>query len=135
VKSGRAILDVLFPEVRAKLLQLLFTAPPKQQYVRELMGMTGLALHTVQDEPRKLSAISVLTSWSSGYHRFYRADRNHPLFPQLMRIVNLSERLPLTRQSVLHRQPASQSNKKRKRQRETAITVDRPIKWDLFSRK
>jgi hypothetical protein len=36
VKSERAILRVLFPEVRAKLWQLLFSTPPEQYYVREL---------------------------------------------------------------------------------------------------
>lgn len=71
------VLDVLFPEVRAKLLRLFFTTPPKERYVRELMNMSRLALHTVQDELRKLSAIGLLISWSNGYHRFYKANRDH----------------------------------------------------------
>jgi predicted transcriptional regulator len=81
------VLDVLFPEVRAKLLRLFFSTPPKQRYVRELMNMTGLTLHTVQDELRKLSAVGLLTSWSNGYRRFYRANSDHPMYRQLLRIV------------------------------------------------
>ena len=46
--SQRTILDVLFPKVRAKLLQVLFTVPVKQRYVRELAFMSRLDLHTVQ---------------------------------------------------------------------------------------
>ena len=42
-KSQRAVLDVLFPEVRAKLLQLLFTAAGNQRYVHELANMSELA--------------------------------------------------------------------------------------------
>jgi predicted transcriptional regulator len=64
VKSELAILRVLFAEVRAKLFQLLFSTPPEQYYVRELANKTGLALHTVQDELRKLTAIGLLSSWS-----------------------------------------------------------------------
>jgi len=103
LKSERTVLDVLFPEVRAKLLHLFFTTPPKQHYVRELMNMSGLALHTVQDELRKLTAVGLLISWSNGYHRFYRANRDHAMYPQLLRIVQLSETLPRTRPSALHR--------------------------------
>jgi predicted transcriptional regulator len=115
MKSERAILDVLFPNVRAALLRLLFVAPQKQRYVRELMNLSGLALCTVQDELRKLTAIGVLTSWSNGYHRFYRANRNHPLFLELLRVVQISARLPRTRHSELHRQRRSRSQSRRSR--------------------
>src|SRR6266702_476291 len=94
LKKGRAILDVLFPTVRAELLRALFAVPQKQRYVRELRNLTGLALCTVQDELRKLSAIGLITTWSTGYHRYYRANRDHPLFTELVHIVEISERLP-----------------------------------------
>ncbi len=96
MRPERAILDVLFPIVRAKLLRALLAAPLKQRYVRELMNLSGLALHTVQDELRKLSAVGLVTSWSNGYHRFYRANRDHPLFAPLRRIVEISAQLPAT---------------------------------------
>src|SRR5438552_14850121 len=96
MNSKRAVLNVLFPQVRAEVLRLLFATPSKQRYVRELMNMSGLSLHTVQDELRKLGAVGLVTSWSSGYHRFYRANRDHVLFENLAGIVQLSERLPKT---------------------------------------
>ncbi len=133
LKSERAILDVLVPDVRAELLRLLFVAPPKQRYVRELMNMSGLALSTVQDELRKLAAVGVLTSWSNGYHRFYRANRDHALFPELLRIVQMSARLPRTKHSALHRQRRSRRKNKRRRQSGAALPPDRPIRWNLFS--
>jgi hypothetical protein len=68
------------------------------------MTISGLALCTVQDELRKLSAIGLITSWSNGYQRFYRANRDHPLFLELLRIVQLSARLPQTKYSALRRQ-------------------------------
>jgi hypothetical protein len=67
------------------------------------MILSGLALHTVQDELRKLSAVGLVTSWSNGYHRFYRANSDHPLFAPLRRIVEISAELPATRHTALHR--------------------------------
>ncbi len=135
LKPERTVLDVLFPEVRAKLLRLFFTTPPKERYVRELMNMSGLALHTVQDELRKLSAIGLLTSWSNGYHRFYRANRDHAMYPQLLRIVELSETLPGTRSSALHRPRRRRAPKRQSGQKSRALPVDRPVNWNLFSRR
>jgi hypothetical protein len=126
------VLDVLFPEVRAKLLRLFFTTPPKEHYVRELMNMSRLALHTVQDELRKLSAIGLLISWSNGYHRFYKANRDHAMYPQLLRVVQLSETLPRTRSSALHRPRRRRAPKGQSRRKPRPLPVDRPVNWNLF---
>ena len=48
-KTGRDVLDVLFPKVRAELLRILFDGARREHYVRELMQVSGLALRTVQD--------------------------------------------------------------------------------------
>jgi hypothetical protein len=134
LKSERTILNVLFPRVRAEILRLLFTTPKKQRYVRELMTMSGLALCTVQDELRKLSAIGLVTSWSNGYQRFYRANCDHPLFSELFGIVQLSARLPRTKHSALRRQGRSRLQRKGGRRNVIPLSADLPAKWGLFSR-
>ncbi len=88
------VLDLLFPEARAAILRLLFSNITTQRYVRELMLMSGLALRTIQEELATLSAAGVITSWSNGYHRFYKANRDHPLFSDLRNIIQKSSRLP-----------------------------------------
>jgi hypothetical protein len=127
----RSVLEVLFPQVRARLLRLLFTAPPRQHYVRELMSKSGLALHTVQDELRKLSAIGLVMSWSNGYHRFYRANPGHQLFPHLTRIVQVSTKLPNAKHEALRRQPGRVARRRSHRRR--PMRPDRLVRWDLFS--
>jgi hypothetical protein len=117
VKPEREILDVLFPVVRAKIFRALLTPPMKQRYVRELMIESGLALHTVQDELRKLSAVGLVTSWSNGYHRFYRANSDHPLFAPLRRIIEISAELPATKHSALHRPLRRRPTKRARRRR------------------
>jgi hypothetical protein len=135
LKSERTVLHVLFPEVRAQLLSCLFGLPQKQRYVRQLMSTSGLALHTVQDELRKLTAVGLVTSWSNGYHRFYRANRDHPLYRQLTYIVELSKKLPRPRHSALSRPEPRRHAKKQRRRRPQPLPPDRLVSWGLFSPK
>jgi hypothetical protein len=123
----------LFPRVRAKLLQLLFTKPQEQRYVRELMNMSGFALHTIQDELRKLNAVGLIITWSNGYHRFYRANQDHPLFEPLLRIVQSNAKLPLPTRSALRRAPSRHPAKKQLPRHVRPLPKDWPGKWHLFS--
>jgi hypothetical protein len=133
VKSKRAVLDVLFPTVRAKLMRLLMATPARQYYGRELAVRSGLALHTVQDELRKLTAVGLLTSSSNGYHRFYRADRDHPLYPHLLGIVQLSDKLPTTQHSALRRPSNRRASTHKTRRKPRRLPPERPLNWNLFS--
>jgi DNA-binding transcriptional ArsR family regulator len=81
------ILHVLFPSVRAELLRRLFFDPTREFYVREMARLTTLALGTVQQELARMSAAGLVTSRSDGYHRFYRANRKHPVFFNLQQLV------------------------------------------------
>jgi len=111
-------------------LRLLFFPPQKERYVRELMGMSGLRLSTVQDELRKLSALKIITSRSNRYHRFYRANREHSLFADLVHIVEVSERsAPVNRSAV-----RPQRGKHQRRPKIRHLPPHR-ITWDLFSKR
>ena len=130
--SKKTVLDVLFPRVRAELLRLLFAEPPQHRYVRELMNMSGLALHTVQDELRKLNTVGLIVTWSNGYHRFYRANQDHPLFDSLLHIVRRSVHLPSPKQ-ILQRQPRRRRRARRRTGRPPIpLPKDWPGKWNLF---
>jgi predicted transcriptional regulator len=93
MKAQLEVLDLLFPKTRADILRLLFSGKKRQCYVRELTILTGLALRTIQEELATMDAIGLVTSWSNRYHRFYRANRAHPLFANLRSIVQTSARL------------------------------------------
>ena len=103
MKRSPTVLEILFPRVRAEILRLLFSDPARERYVRELAGMSRLALRTVQEELINLSAAGLVTNWTNGYHRFYRANRDHELFPSLVRIVQTSARLPAVKKRPVRR--------------------------------
>ena len=133
MSSKKTVLDVLFPRVRAELLRLLFAEPQQHRYVRELTNMSGLALHTIQDELRKFNALGLIVTWSNGYHRFYRANQDHPLFESLLHIVRASAKLPMPKQILLRqrRRPAKQRTGRRR----VPLPKDWPGKWNLFSNR
>ena len=135
MKSKHGVLDVLFPAVRARLLRLLFTAPTRAHYVRELRNLSALSLHTIQDELRKLTALGLLKTRSNGYHRFYEADRAHPLFEPLLRMVQLDEKLPAITPAGLRRLSGrSPSAKKKGRGKPSHLPPERPLTWHRFPR-
>lgn len=73
--------------MRAELLRILFADAKRERFVRELAREGTFSLRTVQLELSRLSAADLVTSRSDGYHRFYRANRQHPLFVILQHLV------------------------------------------------
>ena len=82
-----SLLSVLFPQVRAEVLRLLFAEAGRELHLRELTRRSGLGLGTVQDELAKLAGVDLVTSRRDGYRRYYRANAGHPLFSDLQQLV------------------------------------------------
>ena len=82
-----SVLTVLFPQVRAEVLRLLFADASRELHLRDLTRQSGLGLGTVQDELEKLSSSDLVTSRRDGNRRYYRANSAHPLFPDLQQLV------------------------------------------------
>jgi DNA-binding transcriptional ArsR family regulator len=81
------LLPVLFPQVRAAILRLLFADASAELHLRDLARRSGLALGTVQTELAKLSSAQLVVSERDGNRLYYRANAAHPLFPTLRQLV------------------------------------------------
>ncbi len=81
------LLSILFPQVRAQVLRLLFADASAELHLRELTRRSGLALGTIQTELAKLAAAQLVVSERDGNRRYYRANAAHPLFPTLRQLV------------------------------------------------
>lgn len=86
------LLHLLFPQVRAEVLRLLFGDAGRELHGRELHGrdlarQSGLNVKTVQDELEKLSRADLVTSRRDGNRRYFRANASHPLFVDLQQLV------------------------------------------------
>lgn len=82
-----SVLAVIFPQVRAEVLRLLFADAGRELHLRDLTRQSGLGLGTVQGELAKLSSSDLVTSRRDGNRRYYRANSSHPLFPDLQQLV------------------------------------------------
>src|SRR3954462_13750201 len=90
----RAALEMLFPKVRASVLRLFFSRPRQSLHVRELARRTQLALSTMQEELRKLEALGILISHSTGNRRLYNMNSGNVFYQPLSRIVAACETIP-----------------------------------------
>lgn len=82
-----SLLALLFPQVRAEVLRLLFADGSRELHLRELVRQSGLTLGTLQTEIDKLLAAGLLLDHRDGNRRYFRANSSHPLFSDLHNLV------------------------------------------------
>lgn len=82
-----SLLQILFPQVRAEVLRLLFADETRELHLRELTRQSGLSLGTLQTEVEKLRAADLLLSRRDGNRLYFRANAAHPLFADLRQLV------------------------------------------------
>jgi hypothetical protein len=131
MRRKKTFMEVLFPKARAEIFRLLFGSKKRARYVREIMADSGLALRSIQDELKKLSAVGVVANHSDGFHRFFAANTAHPLFREITRIAEMSERLPLAKHSDLVR--LSRAGVRKKPANDRRMRLDREPNWGIFT--
>lgn len=78
---------IISSKTRIKLLVRLFMNPGTQSYMRQLANEFGLSTNAVREELNQLSATKLIKSNKKGKLILYRANKSHPLFPELKSMV------------------------------------------------
>lgn len=73
----------LFPKARWVILRTLFAHPDDESYVSQLIRFAGGGSAHIQRELRQFAKDGLLTRTEVGNQVRYRANRSHPLFPEL----------------------------------------------------
>lgn len=81
---------------RVKLLRLLLTNPKSSYFVRELTRKIGERINSVRRELGNLERIGLLFVEEKGQKKYYKANINHILFPELKSLI-LKSQLTLER--------------------------------------
>lgn len=82
------MLDTLITsKTRVKLLLKFFSNSRTTAYLRGLSEEFGESTNAVRMELNRLSEADLLTSESNGRKRVYRANADHPLFPELQSLT------------------------------------------------
>jgi predicted nucleotidyltransferase len=79
-----SLADALFPKTRQRVLGLLFSAPERELYMREIARMTGVTVSAIQRELDQLSHAGILLESKRGNQRVFRANPECPLYEELV---------------------------------------------------
>jgi len=74
-------------KVRVKLLTRLFFNPGTRAYLRELASEFQVSTNSVREELNQLTKTGLLNSEKNGRNILYKANDQHPLFPELKSMV------------------------------------------------
>jgi DNA-binding transcriptional ArsR family regulator len=86
--GGKRLADVLFGKARGAILALLYEHPDESFYYRQITRQVkGLSAGTLQRELDTLTGLGLVERSKLGKQVFYRANRNHPVFPELRALV------------------------------------------------
>ena len=81
------VLARLFPKARAEVLRLLMGQPGRELHLRDLSRLAGLTPATLQKELANFTASGLVTSRRDGNRLYFRANTDHPVYPELRGLV------------------------------------------------
>ena len=79
--------EILSSRVKAEVFRLLFGLSAKELHLRELERQTGFALGTVRQELQRLVRLELVAARRDGNRVYYRANHEHPLYPEIHSLV------------------------------------------------
>jgi predicted transcriptional regulator len=75
-------------KTRIKLLTRFFFNPMTRAYLRELAKEFNVSTNAVREELNQLTRTNLLKSEKDGRNVYYKANQEHPLFPELKSMVS-----------------------------------------------
>lgn len=82
-----SLLHELLPPVRAEAFRLLFGPDSRDLHLRELCRLSKLGIGPWQRELAKLEKLDLIHRRVDGNRRSIRANKEHPLYPELASLV------------------------------------------------
>lgn len=99
-----ALSDILSSRVRAEIFRLLFGLEEKELHLREMERQAHLSLSTIRQDLQKLVKLDLVATRRDGNRLYYRANIEHPLYPEIRKLVLKTAGLVDVFKSVLNRE-------------------------------
>ena len=93
--------EILSSSTRAEALRLLFDLSDTELHHREMVRRSGLSESAVRQELGKLVRLDLVRRRQDGNRVYFKANREHPLFPELQGLVLKTVGLPALLRSRL----------------------------------
>src|SRR6202140_3254544 len=85
--NPNSLADVLFGQIRGRVLALLYGQADKSYYVRQIARHVNASVGAVQRELEKLANVGLIVRTSVGNQVFYQVDRHNPVFSEMRALV------------------------------------------------
>ena len=82
-----ALADALFTSTQRRVVALLFGQPDRDFFVTEIITLVGAGRGAVQRELARLARSGLAVVSQAGNRKYYRANRDSPLFDEICSIV------------------------------------------------
>ncbi len=79
--------QILSSKIRAEVFRMLFGISDQELHMREMERRSGFVIGTIQSELKKLLRLDLVKKRKDGNRMYYRANRGHPLYPELHSLV------------------------------------------------
>ena len=79
--------EILSSKIRAEIFHLLFGIIAEELHMREIERRSGYAIGTIQTELTKLLRLDLVKKRKDGNRLYYRANKEHPLYPDIRSLV------------------------------------------------
>ncbi|MHB8067734.1 MAG: nucleotidyltransferase domain-containing protein [Desulfobaccales bacterium] len=96
--------DIFSSRVRAEIFRLLFGLDEKELHLREMTRQADLSLGTIRQDLQKLVKLDLVTTRRDGNRLYFRANTDHPLYPEIRKLVLKTAGLVEIFKSVLDRE-------------------------------
>jgi predicted nucleotidyltransferase len=85
--EAKSLGNLLFGQTRGRVLALLYGAPDASFFVRQIAREVDTSAGSVQRELETLSHFGLLERSVVGRQIFYKANRSHPVFPEIQSLT------------------------------------------------
>ena len=79
--------QLLTSNTRSEVFRILFDGLHTERYLREIERLTGVGLNSLQKEMKHLASLDLVYSRKDGNRVYYQANNNHPIYSELVSIV------------------------------------------------
>jgi len=79
--------DIFSSKTRAGLFRVLFGVGPGERHLRDLERLTDASIGAVQNEIGNLTRLGLVTARRDGNRKYFAANRDHPLYPEIHAMV------------------------------------------------
>jgi predicted nucleotidyltransferase len=79
--------EILSSKIRAEIFRLLFGTSAEELHMREIERRSGYAIGTIQTELKKLLRLDLVKKRKDGNRLYYRANKEHPLYPDIRSLI------------------------------------------------